>query len=325
PVEREPEALHLRLHRRDVAVRPLRRRNLVRHRGVLGGQAERVPAHRLQHVISAHPVVPGENVADGIVPHVPHVQLPRGVGEHAEAVELRSGGVFLDVKRAALLPECLGVALDCLRIVSVLHGKREIIGREARMKSALLFLATLLLWTQSALAQVAATVEGVQMPAWVERAGQRTPLAPGMELRGGDQVVTGPGARLVVKLSEGSLVKLGENGSLRFAELSPGRDLFRAALNVLEGAFRFTTDALSKGRKREVSVRVAQVTAGIRGTDLWGRSRAGNEIVCLIEGEIEVAADGEQPVAMNQPLQFYRRESGKTQPVGTVRSEEHTS
>jgi hypothetical protein len=191
------------------------------------------------------------------------------------------------------------------------------------MKSLLFFLATLLLWTQSALAQVAATVEGVQMPAWVIRSqsgapDQRIPLAPGMELRAGDQVATGPGARLIVKLSEGSLVKLGENGSLRFAELSPGRELFRAALNVLEGAFRFTTDALSKGRRREVSVRVAQVTAGIRGTDFWGRSRAGNEIVCLIEGEIEVAADGEAPVAMNQPLQFYRRVDSKTQPVGTV-------
>jgi len=186
------------------------------------------------------------------------------------------------------------------------------------MKSLLVFLATFLISTQAALAQVAARVEGVQMPAWVERAGQRTALAPGMELRAGDQVVTGPGSRALIKLAEGSLVKLGENGSLRFAELSPGQDLFRAALNVLEGAFRFTTDVLSKGRKREVSIRAAQVTAGIRGTDLWGRSRAGNEIVCLIEGEIEVAADGEQAVAMNQPLQFYRRESGKTQPVGTV-------
>jgi len=49
-----------------------------------------------------------------------------------------------------------------------------------------------------------------------------------------------------------------------------------------------------------------------------GRSRAGNEIVCLIEGDIEVAAAGEPPVTMNQPLQFYRRIEGKTQPVGTV-------
>jgi len=60
------------------------------------------------------------------------------------------------------------------------------------------------------------------------------------------------------------------------------------------------------------------VTAGIRGTDFWGRSRKDNEIVCLIEGEIEVAAEGEQPVTMDKPLQFYRRTEGKTQPVGVV-------
>ena len=169
-----------------------------------------------------------------------------------------------------------------------------------------------------ALAQVAATVEGMQMPAWVERAGRRLPLMPGMELRAGDQVATGAGGRLVIRLAEGSAIRLGENAQMRFAEVSAGRELFRAALNVLEGAFRFTTDIVAKPRKREVSIRAAQVTAGIRGTDFWGRSRPGNEIVCLIEGEIEVAADGEQPVAMNQPLQFYRRENGATQPVGTV-------
>ena len=169
-----------------------------------------------------------------------------------------------------------------------------------------------------ALAQVAASVEGLQMPAWVEREGRRLPLMPGMALRAGDQVATGAGARLVVRLAEGSVVKLGENAQLRLAELSPGRELFRAALNVLEGAFRFTTDVVAKSRKREVSIRVAQVTAGIRGTDLWGRSRPGNEIVCLIEGAIEVGAEGESAVTMDQALQFYRREGGKTQPVGTV-------
>jgi ferric-dicitrate binding protein FerR (iron transport regulator) len=187
------------------------------------------------------------------------------------------------------------------------------------MKSLLLILATsLLLPFEAALAQVAATIEGVQMPAWVERAGRRVPIIPGMELRAGDQVVTGAGSRLLVKLADGSSVKLGENGQLRFAELSPSRELFKAALNVLEGAFRFTTDLVAKNRKREVSIRAAQVTAGIRGTDVWGRSRKDNEIVCLIEGEVEVTAEGEQPVTMNQPLQFYRRIAGKTQPIGAV-------
>ncbi len=121
PVEREAEAFQLRLHVGDVVVRPARRRHLVRHRRVLGGKSECIPAHRLQHVVSAHPVVPGENVADGIVPDVPHVQLPRGVGEHAQAIELLPGGVFFDAEGALALPVILGFALYRQRIVSVLH------------------------------------------------------------------------------------------------------------------------------------------------------------------------------------------------------------
>ncbi|HYR36215.1 MAG TPA: FecR domain-containing protein [Burkholderiales bacterium] len=188
------------------------------------------------------------------------------------------------------------------------------------MKSLRLLLvaAVLGIANTAALAQIAATIEGVQMPAWVERAGRRVPIIPGMELRAGDEVVTGAGSRLLVKLGDGSLVKLGEKGQLRFAELNPARELFKAALNVLEGAFRFTTDVVAKNRKREVSIRAAQVTAGIRGTDVWGRARPANEIVCLIEGEVEVTAEGEPPVTMNRPLQFFRRIEGKTQPVGTV-------
>src|SRR3989442_13800480 len=147
------------------------------------------------------------------------------------------------------------------------------------MKSLLLIVATtLLLPIETALAQVAATIEGVQMPAWVERAGRRVPIIPGMELRAGDQVVTGAGSRLLVKLADGSAVKLGENGQLRFAELSPARGLFKWGLHVLEGALRFTTDLAPQTRKPQVSIRAAQDPAGIRGTDLWGRSPAGNEI-----------------------------------------------
>jgi len=169
-----------------------------------------------------------------------------------------------------------------------------------------------------AFAQSAAVVDGVQMPAWLERDGKRTPLAPGMELRAGDRVTTGDGSRVLVKLAEGSVVKLGENGRLVFSEIQPGKDLFKATLQILEGAFRFTTELVGKGRKREVNVRVSQVTAGIRGTDFWGRARGERQIVCLIEGAIDVGADGEQAVRLDKPLQFYQRDKGKTQPVGNV-------
>src|SRR5688500_10427098 len=186
------------------------------------------------------------------------------------------------------------------------------------MKTLLLALL-LALASRSAQAQsAAATVDGVQMPAWLEREGKRVPLAPGIELRAGDRILSGSGARVAVKLAEGSVVKLGENGRLVFSELQPAKDLFRATLEVLEGAFRFTTELVGKGKKRAVSVRVSQVTAGIRGTDFWGRARDDRQIVCLIEGAIDVGADGEQAVRLDQPLQIYQRDKGKTQPVGMV-------
>jgi hypothetical protein len=172
----------------------------------------------------------------------------------------------------------------------------------------------------AALAQGArAVVEGVQMPAWVERGGETRALAPGAELRAGDRVRTGAGSRVLVKLAEGSSVRLGENARFEFAEMPPERDgVFRALLRVVEGAFRFTTDALAKVRRREVSVSVGTVIAGVRGTDLWGKSAREREIVCLIEGRIDVTAPGEAPVVLDQPRHFYVREQGRAQPVGFV-------
>ena len=151
-----------------------------------------------------------------------------------------------------------------------------------------------------------AVVEAVQMPAWVERGGARVPLAPGMGLQSNDALRTGADARLLVKLADGSSVKLGENAQLQLATIATRRDnVFVSAMNVLQGAFRFTTDALAKSRRREVSVTVATVTAGIRGTDLWGKAAADRDIVCLIEGRIEVSRQGDPTITMDQPLSFY--------------------
>lgn len=164
-------------------------------------------------------------------------------------------------------------------------------------------------------------VEAVQMPAWVERAGaQPVPVYPGMELRANDQVKTGVNSRLLLRTPDGSSVKLGEKATYRLgdAQMRPG-NVFAASMSVLEGAFRFTTDALQKFRgKREVNITVATVTAGVRGTDLWGKSATDKQIVCLIEGRISVTPQGELPLFMDQALQFYVREKGQSQPIGMV-------
>lgn len=173
----------------------------------------------------------------------------------------------------------------------------------------------------SAAANRPTVVEAVQSPAWIERNGERIPATPGMALRERDHVVTGASSRIVLRLPEGSSVKLGENASFLLSNSALGRDnVYVGAMHVLEGAFRFTTDALAKFRgRRAVEVRFYQVTAGIRGTDVWGKQAGDRDIVCLIEGRVEVQRGTEAPIAMDQPLSFYIAPRGQASlPVAPV-------
>lgn len=175
------------------------------------------------------------------------------------------------------------------------------------MKNRAGFLALLALVADFALAAPGAVVEGIQMPAWVTRDGIRNPLGIGTELRSEDRVSTGAGSRLLLRLGDGSLVKLGENGELQLSNLVQRRKerFIGATLRVLSGAFRFTTDVVARARaRREIDVRFATITAGIRGTDIWGKNFGDREVVVLIEGQITVNRDGDAPVQMKEPLTY---------------------
>jgi FecR-like protein/sporulation related protein len=155
------------------------------------------------------------------------------------------------------------------------------------------------------------TVEGVVSPAWVERGGKRLPAAVGMRLDNKDRVVTGAGSRLLLRMAEGSAVKLGENATVALDGLTDrkGADSKRvvtAALEVVRGAFRFTTGIFDKRPAgRSVDIRVATVTTGIRGTDLWGKSDEKRDLVCLIEGMISVTHPQTGEFTMSEPLSFF--------------------
>jgi hypothetical protein len=54
-----------------------------------------------------------------------------------------------------------------------------------------------------------------------------------------------------------------------------------------------------------VRIRVATVTAGIRGTDLWGKSDDQRDLVCLLEGRISVSHAQTGEITMSEPLAFF--------------------
>lgn len=152
-----------------------------------------------------------------------------------------------------------------------------------------------------------AVIEGVQLPAWFIRDGQRQPLAVGTRLRQNDEVATGAGSRMLLRLSDGSVVKLGENGRLQISGLlqRPRENFLTATLKVIEGAFRFTTEAAIRTRaRRDVTIQLPTLTAGIRGTDIWGKNLGDREVVVLIEGRISVTRTGDRPVEMKDPLTY---------------------
>jgi len=185
------------------------------------------------------------------------------------------------------------------------------------MKKVMLYLlAALAISAMRALAQPA-VVEAVQYPAWLERDGHAVPLAPGTALQPQDRLRTGANARVQLKMAEGSAVKLGENAQFSI-DRSEERGIFRATLSVITGAFRYTTDALRKAQKRDVTIKVKNVTAGIRGTDVWGKSTDERDLVCLLEGKVLVGSEGHPTVTLDQPLDFYQKPRGGAPAVAKV-------
>src|SRR3954468_13553554 len=184
------------------------------------------------------------------------------------------------------------------------------------MKTPLAVHAVLLAVSATAHAQ-SARVDVVQSPAWLERGGRTVPLAPGTVLQPQDRLVTGANARVRLKLVEGSAVRLGENASFTVERLE-NRNVFQAALSVLSGAFRFTTDTLLKGRSRDVAIRVKNVTVGIRGTDVWGKSTDARDLVCLLEGSVTVGSEGNPNVTLDRRLDFYQKPRGGAPQVASV-------
>jgi len=181
---------------------------------------------------------------------------------------------------------------------------------------------------EPALARVAL----LQPPVWVQRGGQQSALHAGETLQAGDQLVTGSGGRLHVATGDGSTVKLGSDAQLAVPELAVADEggqsgVFKASLQVLKGAFRFTTRALDKLRPRAVSVQIGPtITAGIRGTDIWGKSDSDQALLCLIEGHIVVQSPGAGQQDMAQAQTFYVVPSGQPPlPIAPVPGEKLAS
>jgi hypothetical protein len=165
---------------------------------------------------------------------------------------------------------------------------------------------------------VYATVERVQMSAWIERSGARKPLRPGQTLQNYDTLFTDAQARAVIQFADGSTLKLGENAELRLNALDYRDDLvFTAALELIRGALRLTSGALPV--QRALNVRIATITAGLRSADLWGVANERGDLLCLLKGQIMTLHAKDDERFLSDPLSCYFAPQGAAgQPLDDV-------
>ena len=137
PVDGQAHALQLAAHGGDIVVGPAGRMDAALARGVLGGQAEGVPAHGMQHREPARALVPRHHVAERVVAHMAHVDLPARVREHFQHVVFRAavvrhvGDGEAPARGPGLLPPGLGRG-EIVRACRSLGGRRERAGKFLR-------------------------------------------------------------------------------------------------------------------------------------------------------------------------------------------------
>jgi hypothetical protein len=177
----------------------------------------------------------------------------------------------------------------------------------------------------------ATVVEAVQLPAWVERNGQRRPAEPGTQLRANDKAITANGSRMLLRMDDRSTIKLGEDTQFQIQSLDTKRDSAsgaaeqKSSLKLITGVFRYATDYTSKalGNTRELNLEVATATVGIRGTDFWAMSDAAHDAVCVFEGKVEVVRDAKDGILLDKPGAFWVVFTGQPEkPAGQATPEQ---
>ena len=158
-----------------------------------------------------------------------------------------------------------------------------------------------------------AVIEAVQLPAWVERNGQRRPAQPGDKLLVNDTAVMAETSRMLLRLPDRSTIKLGEKTEFRIETLASQQKGIaqpthtQSALRLITGVFRYATDYTSKalGNTRDISLQLATATVGIRGTDFWSMTDANHDAVCLFEGSVAVERESRTDVLLDKPGAFW--------------------
>jgi len=119
PIVAQAHGFELTAHVIDVVVRPGGGMDAAFHRRVLGRQAISIPTHGVKNVETLHPFIAGDDVANGIVAHMAHMNPAGWIRKHFKNVVLRSPWLMADLIGLFLFPALLPSLFDDFEVVLV--------------------------------------------------------------------------------------------------------------------------------------------------------------------------------------------------------------
>lgn len=124
----------------------------------------------------------------------------------------------------------------------------------------------------------------------------------GMALQSGDTIYTGRRGKVYIDFPDNSRVKLGSRARFQITDWGQHQGVFTSALNIFQGAFRYTAGLIRGFSARQTTVTTRTAVLGVRGTDFWGRVKNDTTFFLLIEGEVSISPIDGEKVIYNQTL-----------------------
>ena len=121
PVITKPQQFELVAHIVNILIGPFRGRDIVLDGRILRWHSERIPAHRLQYILTQHALIARHHITNGVIAHMAHVQLSTGIGKHRQAIVFFLIRLFADDKGFMLIPEFLSGAFTGFGVVILIH------------------------------------------------------------------------------------------------------------------------------------------------------------------------------------------------------------
>lgn len=133
----------------------------------------------------------------------------------------------------------------------------------------------------------------IQGEATVWRGETAIPAKAGDEITRGDTLSTAADSRLLLVFKDGTQLTLGERAEafIEYFVYNPIKKKGAAFVEIVKGAFRFTSGRIREFSDKRVEVRAGSLTFAAEGSDFWGGPMDDAYAFLLISGRLEVRND----------------------------------